>query len=116
MYRVIDVPRYFAVLQDHDFSGQSGRLRITLADTFLPENAGSTVVEFENGRACVQSGGEAEVEIQMDVSEFSSLAVGAISFRQLYNYGLAQISDLDYLAMVDRLFYAPQKPICMTTF
>lgn len=116
MYRIIDVPRYFEVLEKHDFGGQNGRLRITLTDTFLPENGGSTVVAFEDGRASVQSGGGADVEIKMNVAEFSSLAVGAINFSQLYNYNLADIADTSYLPFVDRLFYSPQKPICMTTF
>ncbi len=116
MYRIIDVSRYFEALAGHDFGGQNGRLRITLTDTFLPENGGSTVVAFEDGRASVQSGGGADVEIKMNVAEFSSLVVGAINFSQLYNYNLADISDTSCLHFVDQLFYSPQKPICMTAF
>jgi hypothetical protein len=116
MYRIIDVPRYFQILSDHDFGGQNGRLLITLTDSFLPENVGSTLVAFEDGRATVMAGETADVAIQMDVAEFSSLAVGAIGFHQLYDFKLATISDTHYLPFVDRLFYSPQKPICMTTF
>lgn len=115
MYRVVDVPRLFAVLGTHDFGGQTCRLRISLTDSFLPENAGSYVVDVSDGRAKLVDGA-ADVEIEMDIAEFSSLATGSIGFRQLFDYGLARISNDSYVNLVERLFQASQPPLCMTHF
>jgi predicted acetyltransferase len=116
MYRVIDVLRLFTVLADHNFGGQSCRLQITVRDSFLPENEGSTVVYFENGRPYLPTSPEHDIAIILDIAEFSSMITGAVSFEQLYNYGLAQISDANAVATITQLFRVPQKPICLSRF
>jgi predicted acetyltransferase len=116
MYRVIDTPRLFDVLRDHDFGGQTATLGLTLTDTFLPENAGRYVLRVANGRATLSDGGAADIEISLNVSDFSSLAVGAIDFARLYGYGLATLSDAAAVPLIDSLFRAAQRPWCMTHF
>ncbi len=116
MYRLIDLPRYFALLRERDFGGQTVRLRVTLADSFYPVNGGSWLVDFADGRARLGESGDYDVEIRLDVAEFSSLAVGATDFRRLMTYGLAAISDRQYIDAVQRLFYTEKKPLCMTSF
>lgn len=116
MYRVIDVKRLFAVLAEHDFGGHTCALKLSLRDSFLPENAGSTVIHFNDGRPQLQPEGPFDVEIWMDVADFSSMIVGAVAFERLHAYGLAQISDDRFLGTVDRLFHADKKPLCMTNF
>jgi predicted acetyltransferase len=116
MYRVLDVRRWFERLEDHDFGGQTCRIKITIRDSFLPENAGSVVVHVQQGRAALTDDEEGDVEIRLGIAEFSSLAMGVISFERLHTYGLAEISDTDVLPTVTRLFAAPQPPICMTSF
>lgn len=54
--------------------------------------------------------------VALDVAEFSSLLMGAVGFRSLYDFGLATISDPAYVATVDRIFAADRKPICTTAF
>lgn len=115
MYRVIDARRLFRVLENHNFGDVSCRLKITLDDSFFPQNAGGFVVDFVNGRATVTNGDAHEVAIKLDVAEFSSLVMGAINFKKLFEYGLASISDKAYIVLIDRLFAAP-KPICLTEF
>jgi predicted acetyltransferase len=116
MYRVIDTPRLFTVLQKHNFGGQSCRLNLSIKDSFWPENEGSTVVHFVDGRTSLDTSGVYDVAIELDVAEFSSMVVGAVGFKQLYDYGLAQISDYAYVDVAQRLFQAEQKPLCMTRF
>jgi predicted acetyltransferase len=116
MYRVIDVKRLFEVLTEHDFGGVSCRLKLSLADSFLPENAGSTVIHFEKGRPRIVPDGLHDVEVHMDVSEFSSMVIGAITFERLHGYGLARITEESWLEKINRLFKTTQKPTCMTTF
>lgn len=116
MYRVIDVPGLFDQLADHDFGGQTCRLKLTLHDSFLLENAGEWVMGFENGRARLLAGSGYDAAIGLGVAEFSSLVMGTVDFWQLVNYGLASISDRDAIETVTQLFHVPQKPVCMTNF
>jgi predicted acetyltransferase len=116
MYRVVDTRELFAKLPDHSFGGQQCRLKIALRDSFLPENGSDVTVHFTNGRAALQDEGDYDVAIQLDVAEFSALLMGVISFKSLYCYNLAAISDPRYLDTVNRLFLAEEKPVCMTWF
>jgi len=117
MYRVVDVPNLFRKLKDYNFNDADLRLKIEIADSFLPENAGSYVVHFDRGRASVKKRTAAtDVTIAMDIADFSSLVTGAIDFRRLYDYRLAEISKTKYVAAVNRLFRCGRKPLCLTQF
>ncbi len=116
MYRVLDLERILAILKDHDFNGQSCRLKLVLRDSFFPENDGPRVIHFQNGRARLVSGDEYDVEVTMDVADFSSMFMGAVTFEKLYEYRLADISDPGYIGAVNRIFYREHKPVCLTTF
>ena len=48
--------------------------------------------------------------------EFSSMLAGAVPFRKLYSYGLAELSDPADVDAVDRLFAVRDKPICLAHF
>jgi predicted acetyltransferase len=115
MYRVIDVPRLFNILEDHNFGHVTCQLKISLEEGFFPENAGNYVVHFQDGRVSVTPDEQYDVEIRLNVSQFSSLVVGAISFKHLNEYGLVSLSDMTYVDLLNRLFAAP-KPICFTEF
>jgi predicted acetyltransferase len=116
MVRVIDVPRVFGLLEERDFGGYSGTLRLTVADSFLPENAGSTLVRFTDGHPQVVEGESHDVEIRLEVAEFSSLLAGAVPFRRLHTYDLAEISDEGQVELVDRIFAVREPPVCTTWF
>jgi predicted acetyltransferase len=116
MYRVIDTKGIFRLLRNHDFNGQNCRLRITLRDTFFPLNAGSLTVHFKNGFPMQSRTENADVEIFMDIADFSSLIMGAVGYRSLFDYGLSDISEKDYLDVVHNIFKVESKPICHTVF
>jgi len=116
MYRVVNVRALFERLADHDFGGQTCKLKLTINDSFLPENGGELVVHFLNGHATVRDGGDYDIAIQLDIAEFSSLLMGVVSFTALQRYSLAAISDASAIGTVNRLFLSEAKPICMTLF
>lgn len=118
MYRVLDVPRLFQVLGARDFSGQTLRLKLTIADTFLPENAGGTVIAFDGGRPRVATGddGAYDVELRLGVADFSSLVMGAVDFASLHRYGLAALSDPTYADQLNALFRVARHPQCVVEF
>ncbi|MFW9992245.1 MAG: enhanced intracellular survival protein Eis [Candidatus Odinarchaeota archaeon] len=116
MYRVTDTENLFKHLSEHDFGQQTCKLKLSVTDTFLQENSNPLVIHFEKGKATLKKEDEHEVEITMDVSEFSSMVMGVISFKKLYQYGLAEISDSSYLEIVNRIFLVGEKPICLADF
>lgn len=116
MYRVIDVPGIFRALSARDWGGQTCRLKLTISDSFVPENAGSTIVAFEAGRARVADDQACDVELQLDVAEFSSLLVGAVRFETLQRYGLATLSDDSWAPVARRIFASDVVPQCVTYF
>ena len=117
MYRVVDVPGVFAALRDHNFGGQSCRVKLTVRDTFLPENDGSHVIDFKNGAVrSMKKSGKADFEISLDIADFSSVIIGSVDLLNLYRYGRVKLSDDRYLDAAGRLFYAREKPRCTTQF
>nr|MBN2277831.1 GNAT family N-acetyltransferase [candidate division Zixibacteria bacterium] len=116
MYRVIDTPGIFRQLKKHNFNNGNGRLKITINDSFLKSNNGSTFVDFVNGHSEVISGGKYDVEIKMDISDFSSMLMGVIDFESLYRYRRTEISDPNSLTTVNRIFKSDRKPQCTTQF
>jgi predicted acetyltransferase len=116
MYRVIDTKGIFRVLANHQFGRQSYRLKLSIRDSFLKKNDGSVVLEFDDGRASTKKGGNYDVEVSVDVSDFSSLLVGSVDYGSLYRYGLTEISDQKYVDTVTHTFRVENHPICHTTF
>jgi predicted acetyltransferase len=116
MYRVIDVPGIFSYLAGHEFGRETLRLRLKIVDNFVPENDGSFYLTFEHGKLVGTEPGEEQVGIELAIQDFSSMIVGSVRFRDLFDFGLAQISDQNYLDIVDSLFKLESKPVCLTRF
>jgi predicted acetyltransferase len=116
MYRVMDIARLFESLTDPSFGNDRLSVKVTLTDSFFPKNAGSKIVRFKNGLGKVVGGDDYEVEISLDIAEFSSMLMGSVHFKNLLTYGLAKISDDSFTERVDRIFAYHQKPVCLTGF
>ncbi|QVK17914.1 GNAT family N-acetyltransferase [Mycoplasmatota bacterium] len=116
MYRVIDTKGLFMDLKEFNFNHVSCLLKLSIHDNFVEENNKSLYIEFIDGYAQVTNEKEFDVEISMNIAEFSSLIMGVVSFKSLYDYSLADISDISYLEKINKLFAFSEKPICMTGF
>jgi predicted acetyltransferase len=116
MYRIIDVPAMFDRLGERNFGDQTCTLKLTVEDSLLPENAGSTLLHFDGGGVQRVDGGSHDVEVRLDIADFSSLLAGTVDFQSLYRYGLVDLSDPDYVDSINRLFAVEQKPMCITGF
>ncbi|MET3289245.1 UNVERIFIED_CONTAM: putative acetyltransferase [Brevibacillus sp. OAP136] len=116
MYRVIHVAKLFADLPNRNFGGKTLTLEIQVQDKLLPENQGSTIVHFQEGRASVLEEGTPDVTIELDIANFSSLIMGAVPFRKLLDYRLVKVSNSQFEEELDQLFHSAQKPICTTSF
>lgn len=117
MYRVNNVKPFMEqILQHRNFGQQSLTLKLTITDTLYPKNDGSTIFRFEHGCIRPVMGDSYDVEIKLDISDFSSMIMGVIPFRKLYEYGLAYISNEEALTAINQLFYSYDKPVCMSAF
>ncbi|MGG1661925.1 GNAT family N-acetyltransferase [Brevibacillus sp. NRS-1366] len=116
MYRVIDVPGFFAKLSERSFGLENVTLRLSIRDSFLPENEGTWLIQFTEGHPQLLENSHADVSVQLDISDFSSLVMGAVSFRKLYLYGLVEVDAAEEIARLDRLFYVAEKPRSTTPF
>lgn len=114
MYRVIDTEGLFTALRTHNFGNQDCKLRLVVRDSFFKENEGIYTIHFEKGIPCRGKG--YEVEISLDVSDFSSLVMGVVPFKRLYQYGLTEISDSFYVDTITKIFRTEEKPVCTTRF
>jgi predicted acetyltransferase len=116
MYKVIDIPAMFAALAGHSFGGQSATVGVTVTDTFTPANQGRYVIRFTEGKPAVVRRTAADVDISLDIAQFSSLLIGAVGFKELYRYDLAEISDPTWVERMHALFRTDDKPVCVTQF
>lgn len=116
MYRVINMKRLFRTMKKRNFNDQTCRIKINIKDSFLARNDGSVILHFYNGRLKGEGKRDYEVEIWVDVGDFSSLIIGAVDFRSLHEYSLADISSTRYVNLINSLFLVAQKPMSTTQF
>ncbi|RAP26082.1 hypothetical protein C2W64_02098 [Brevibacillus laterosporus] len=116
MYRVTDITGIFQDLRDHNFGDQTCKCKLSVQDDLIESNNASVIIHFTNGFAQIVENEDYEVEIGMNVGEFSSLLMGAIDFKSLVRYGLATLSDCHYENTIQRIFRTDQKPMCFTSF
>jgi predicted acetyltransferase len=116
LYRVVNVAGVFEALKGHNFGGQTCTVEFAVRDSLLPENQGSTIVHFEEGTVDGCGREPAEVRVSIPASELSSLVVGSVRFRYLYEQGLADVSEVTRVGMLDTMFATETSPVCTTSF
>lgn len=116
MYRVIDIPKLFENLKNHNFNNANCKLKLSILDSLFLENQASYVINFKNGKALLVQDNNYEVELIINIADFSSLITCAVDLKSLYRYGQAKISDEKYLNTLNALFSSDEKPLCMTNF
>ncbi len=117
MYRIINAEKLFQKLKNHNFGDQTLTLKMNIDDDFFPPNSRSLIIAFKNGMPEVKSNSTSfDVETSINVSNFSSLIMGAVPFKKLHNYGLVTISDENFIDDVNKLFQCETPPITLEQF
>ena len=70
--------------------------------------------EFELG--VKRNKATATLKIDLSISDFSSLFMGAISFNSLLSLGLAKISDQKFAGIINEIFKTKELPVCNIYF
>jgi predicted acetyltransferase len=111
MYRVLDVPRALeAISRNAPPSQGSNWASLRVVDPLIPENAEAFDLSLPGDPP------SGAVGLQADIADFSSLAVGSLRVRSLYDYGMVTVSNPDAVSALDRLFAADRAPLCTTRF
>jgi len=116
MYRAINIEGIFNLLKYHNTGNQNCIIKFNIRDGFFKENDGSIIIHFKNGTPSIKINGGYDVEVSMDVSDFSSLVMGVINLKSLHRYGLVEISDNNYIEIVNAVLQAEERPMCITGF
>ena len=116
MYRLTSVPNLLHSLRNYRFGQGTLTLRLQLEDDFLPEYGGDFLLRFEEGKIHAVNTSTADVDLYIQMADFSSVLMGCAHLADLHRLGLATLSDTAWLPAVDALFRLPQPPICVTSF
>lgn len=116
MYRIINIERFIEDLGESQFNHETINLAINVKDSFIEKNSKRIVMALNEGKATVTHEEKADVEMTIEISDLSSLLMGAISFQKLFQYGRVEVSDKKKIQQIATLFSNRPKPICMTAF
>ncbi|MBN2828960.1 MAG: GNAT family N-acetyltransferase [Candidatus Cloacimonetes bacterium] len=92
------------------------KIRFLITDSFVEETAKDFIIEWKEGKASKSKGKKYDLEMRLDISDFSSWIMNSIDLTTLHQYGLVEISDEAYLSVLNQAFYYQQGPICLQRF
>ncbi len=116
MYRINNIPEFLDNLHGKIFGLQDITIKFNIKDSFLEKNGGSCIIKIEDGKASLKKRARVDCTVEMDISDFSSLMMGAVDFEKLYMYGLVEIDNDKYLDAINDLFKLLPNPVCTTLF
>jgi predicted acetyltransferase len=116
MYRIIDIHTFASQLNHLNFNNITCSFSLKLIDTFLSDESSTYFINIKNGQLTMSDANKSDFEIELDISDLSSLLMGAIDVSRLYYYGLLKIDNINYLETLEKLFINRKEPICSTAF
>lgn len=124
MYKVLDVAEAFRQCGHRNYNGISLNVRFLIADPFGGAEEDVTLM-LQCGKAMIGDAGcVPDATVSMALSDFSSMFLGCIGFKGLYDLGLASVDTHEagaytvekLVGLIDLAFYQSQKPVCYTDF
>lgn len=109
MIRVVDIER--AIAQRPYADGAAASAIVAIADSTLPQNDGTWVVEG-GGREMRAERTDAEPEATISINMLAPLYTGYTTVRSAAGYGMIEVRDEDALRRLSRLFAVDDIPYC----
>jgi len=116
MYRICDMEKLFADIKGCRFGNLNMKVQFNVNDSFVMENNRPFLLEFKDGQCEIIDSGVPDVEVSIDIAEFSSMVMGCTNLKSLVKYGKAYISYANKLDELSRAFSLDEKPLCVTSF
>ena len=101
-------------MKDHNFNDENLRIRFDVRDSFMPKNNKAITINFRDGKPVIAEA--YDVQASLNIDSFSSLLMGVVDFRKLWNYGLVEITDRSYVSQIDQLLHVPYRPETIEEF
>lgn len=116
MYRVLNVERIWSDLKHKNFGNENCTVKFNIEDSFYKKNDKSVTVKFIEGKPKVVSDEKPDCEVSFKIEIFSSLMVGALTFKKAVLYGKADIDKEEFIPKINNIFFTDESPQCMTWF
>ncbi|WP_085522504.1 GNAT family N-acetyltransferase [Tuberibacillus sp. Marseille-P3662] len=117
MYRVLNIKMVLESYGQQHANLTDTRFKLTINDPFMTDVHGDYwVTTSPEGIEVSRSEQSYDFAMKIGISEFSSLMMGTASFQNLYQIGLVELSDPEAYAVIQAIFPATKKPMCMTAF
>ena len=87
-----------------------------MTDTFLPHNNSVFLLRIEGSQVALVEDGTPDVALQIDISDLSSLVIGAAPLKELVRLGRARLGDASYLHDIQCAIGWDEKPCNYTYF
>jgi len=118
MYKIIDIKKFLMHLSNQYDNAISCKISLTVHDSFHFDCPQKWLLIFEKGNLTIDEymPNSAEAEMEIDISDFSSLVMGVVEARKLYQYGKLKLNNPEYLSTINQLFAQSKKPLCTTAF
>lgn len=117
MVRIFDVAQYFKQ-QTHCCCPVSRKfvLALDVKDSFLSQNNKTFYLEIDGMTVTLRQQAKPDVTLTTDISDLSSLVIGAYPLKQAVRLGRITVSDESYLADIQNAIGWNEKPVNVTYF
>ena len=117
MYRILDIPKVLSTVEISPEDENLFPVRLTLKDTLLKDQAGEWYLTVLNGSImATRQEMKAEIDLQMEAGDLSSLIMGALDLSSLAEYGKIDLFRDDLLKKMNRIFCYHKAPVCLSRF
>ncbi len=89
MYRITDVPLFFKYMEDHSYSANSIKINFAITDSFMNTDVMDCCAHFTPRGVTLADKEEADVTVNIDIAELSSLLMGCVTLEELIFVGKA---------------------------
>ncbi len=114
MYKLFDIRRAFKQLSYRNYNNANINIRFLIEDE-MSKSETEVIVNFIDGIANLDAK-EFDITMRIKTSYFSSLFLGCTSVKGLYDLGLLELDNGEYLEEINKAFYYSDKPVCYTDF
>ncbi|WP_430787066.1 GNAT family N-acetyltransferase [Virgibacillus flavescens] len=118
MYRVLNTRGFFEELhnKNHLFGKVSLPVKFEVDDDLQTDESKNVTVTFLEGKIKEITNQPSDVVVKIGISAFSSLVMGAVTFKTLHKWGEVEISRSEYVNQIQQLFLMDEKPVCTKAF
>ncbi|RDU38331.1 GNAT family N-acetyltransferase [Neobacillus piezotolerans] len=116
MYKVIDFNKVIVDLEGRTFNNVTANFTMVVHDSFESGAPAKISFRIEDGKLLKGKAEDCEVEIEMDIADFSSLMAGSVDFGKLHRYGRLKLSRPEFAPLMEQAFRVNEKPFCTTPF